>query len=107
RSFSEGLRQSCPFGKVRYFFIHFLILPYWLIYTTLNTKSQTSVLSHANLVYTSAIPMQSRNNTPTILVVLGATGDLMTKKIVPALFNLHEKKKLPRGFQLMGVSRRD
>jgi glucose-6-phosphate 1-dehydrogenase len=44
---------------------------------------------------------------PTVLVVLGATGDLMTKKIVPALFNLHEKHALPPKFELLGVSRRD
>ncbi len=44
---------------------------------------------------------------PTIFVVLGATGDLMTKKIVPALFNLYEKKALPPHFQFIGVSRRD
>ncbi len=52
--------------------------------------------------------MDERKQTiPTILVVLGATGDLMTKKIVPALFNLHEKKRLPPHFELVGVSRRD
>ncbi len=44
---------------------------------------------------------------PTTFVVLGATGDLMTKKIVPALFNLHEKGMLPAQFRLVGVSRRD
>ncbi len=48
-----------------------------------------------------------RTETPTTLVVLGATGDLMAKKIVPALFNLHEKKRLPHRFELVGVSRRD
>jgi len=46
-------------------------------------------------------------HTPTTLIVLGATGDLMTKKIVPALFNLYVKGNLPRHFRLMGVSRRD
>ena len=52
--------------------------------------------------------MDERKQTiPTILVVLGATGDLMAKKIVPALFNLHEKKLLPPKFELLGVSRRD
>ncbi len=52
--------------------------------------------------------MNERNSTiPTIFVVLGATGDLMTKKIVPALFSLHEKKKLPPKFRLLGVSRRE
>ncbi len=55
-----------------------------------------------------SIKMDERKQTiPTILVVLGATGDLMAKKIVPALFNLHQKKKLPRKFQLVGVSRRE
>ncbi len=45
-------------------------------------------------------------NVPTIFVVLGATGDLMARKIVPALFNLHERKKLPHRFKLVGISRR-
>ena len=52
--------------------------------------------------------MDEKNSTiPTIFVVLGATGDLMAKKIVPALFSLHEKKKLPPKFKLLGVSRRE
>ncbi|MGB7957838.1 MAG: decarboxylating 6-phosphogluconate dehydrogenase [Minisyncoccia bacterium] len=51
--------------------------------------------------------MNNNSTIPTIFVVLGATGDLMTKKIVPALFNLHEKKKLPPKFKLLGVSRRE
>ncbi len=51
--------------------------------------------------------VSSEKNIPTILVVLGATGDLMAKKIVPALFSLHEKKELPDKFKLVGVSRRD
>lgn len=46
-------------------------------------------------------------NFPTTLVVFGATGDLMQKKIVPALFHLYSKQKLPKLFQVIGVSRRD
>jgi len=42
-----------------------------------------------------------------ILVIFGATGDLVAKKIVPALFHLHEKKKLPTPFQVVGFARRD
>ena len=41
------------------------------------------------------------------LVVFGATGDLMARKILPSLFYLHKKKKLPEGFRVVGVSRRD
>lgn len=48
-----------------------------------------------------------KTDIPTIFIVLGATGDLMTKKIVPALFNLFEKQELPSKFELLGVSRRD
>lgn len=52
--------------------------------------------------------MKQENHTiPTILIVLGATGDLMAKKIAPALFSLFEKKMLPPHFALLGVSRRD
>ncbi|PIS05333.1 MAG: hypothetical protein COT81_01615 [Candidatus Buchananbacteria bacterium CG10_big_fil_rev_8_21_14_0_10_42_9] len=46
-------------------------------------------------------------NVPTILVVFGATGDLMAKKIVPALFLLHQAGELPKMFRVQGYSRRD
>ena len=51
--------------------------------------------------------MNQSVSVPTIMVVLGATGDLMRKKIVPALFNLYASGRLPRLFHLIGVSRRD
>jgi len=44
---------------------------------------------------------------PTILIVLGATGDLMRKKIVPALYHLFIKRKLPDLFRVVGFARRD
>ncbi|MFZ2804149.1 MAG: glucose-6-phosphate dehydrogenase [Patescibacteria group bacterium] len=44
---------------------------------------------------------------PTILVIYGATGDLVAKKIIPALFHLHEKQKLPTVFRVIGFARRD
>ena len=46
------------------------------------------------------------NDTPTVLVVFGATGDLMERKIVPSLFHLYEKGRLPKQFRLVGFSRR-
>lgn len=45
-------------------------------------------------------------NFPTVMVIFGATGDLMNKKIIPALFDLYEHKKLPALFSVVGVSRR-
>lgn len=44
--------------------------------------------------------------TPTALIILGATGDLIAKKIVPALFELYKKKKLPKLLNIIGFARR-
>lgn len=46
-------------------------------------------------------------NSPTILIILGATGDLTKKKIVPALYHLFEKRELPDMFRVIGFSRQD
>ena len=46
-------------------------------------------------------------NVPTILTVFGATGDLTSLKIVPALFHLWSQKKLPDMFALVGFSRQE
>ena len=45
--------------------------------------------------------------TPTMLTVFGATGDLMARKIVPALFYLGGKGVLPEQLAVVGFSRRD
>src|SRR3990167_9756861 len=50
--------------------------------------------------------MANQKNIPTVLVIFGATGDLMTKKITPALYNLFLKGKLPKLFRIVGVARR-
>lgn len=47
-----------------------------------------------------------QKNIPTILVILGVTGDLAAKKIIPALFNLYEKEQLPKLFSIVGYGRR-
>jgi len=49
----------------------------------------------------------SRNNIPTIIVVLGATGDLMAKKIIPSLLHLSGEDKIPNKFRVVGFARRD
>ena len=46
-------------------------------------------------------------NTPTTLVLFGATGDLARKKIWKSLYQLHRQKQLPKGFLIIGHSRRD
>lgn len=43
---------------------------------------------------------------PTVLTILGATGDLMSRKIVPALYHLFIKNKLPKHIRIIGFARR-
>jgi glucose-6-phosphate 1-dehydrogenase len=41
----------------------------------------------------------------TSIVIFGASGDLTARKLIPALYNLHVKKRLPGGVQVVGFSR--
>ena len=43
-------------------------------------------------------------NHPTVIVLLGATGDLATKKLLPALYDLFVRGELPTHFQLIGAA---
>lgn len=42
---------------------------------------------------------------PTIFVLFGATGDLVKKKVAPALFELYCEGKLPKTFRVLGMAR--
>jgi len=46
-----------------------------------------------------------RPSPPLALVVFGASGDLATRKLLPAIAALAEHKALPRGFTVVGVAR--
>lgn len=50
---------------------------------------------------------QTSKNVPTIFIIFGATGDLMAKKIAPALFHLYINGKFPHLFKIIAFSRRD
>lgn len=52
------------------------------------------------------LSMKDKRHLPTVVVVFGATGDLMARKITPALFDLFTKGELPHMFRVVGVSRR-
>lgn len=45
------------------------------------------------------------DNTPTIFVIFGATGDLSRRKLLPALFDLSRKNMLPDPFYVVGFAR--
>jgi glucose-6-phosphate 1-dehydrogenase len=42
---------------------------------------------------------------PHIVVIFGASGDLTKRKLIPALFNLHQQNLLGHPFAILGVSR--
>jgi glucose-6-phosphate 1-dehydrogenase len=41
----------------------------------------------------------------TTIVIFGASGDLTQRKLIPALYNLYLKRRLPNRFNIVGVSR--
>ncbi len=43
---------------------------------------------------------------PSILIILGAAGDLTHRKLLPALFNLFLDKRLPEKFSILGFDRK-
>lgn len=46
-----------------------------------------------------------RKTEPHIVVIFGASGDLTKRKLIPALFNLHQQNLLGHPFSILGVSR--
>src|SRR5438874_2487279 len=47
------------------------------------------------------------NTFPTTLVIFGASGDLTHRKLLPALYNLFCKGRLPNNFNIIGCARSD
>jgi glucose-6-phosphate 1-dehydrogenase len=47
----------------------------------------------------------TKNNTPTVFVIFGGTGDLNARKLAPALFNLFLDGWLPEQFAIIGTGR--
>ena len=44
---------------------------------------------------------------PCVLIIFGASGDLIRRKLVPAIWHLQEQGRLPESFDLVGVARRE
>ncbi|HTU93572.1 MAG TPA: glucose-6-phosphate dehydrogenase [Gemmataceae bacterium] len=45
------------------------------------------------------------DRTPLTLVIFGASGDLTARKLIPSLYNLASKRRLPEELRIVGVSR--
>jgi glucose-6-phosphate 1-dehydrogenase len=50
--------------------------------------------------------MTNRDERPTSVVIFGASGDLTQRKLVPALYNLRRKGRLPASTRVIGFARR-
>jgi glucose-6-phosphate 1-dehydrogenase len=51
--------------------------------------------------------MTSKDLPPTILVIVGITGDLSIRKLLPAIEKLSAAKAVPDKFKIVGITRRD
>jgi glucose-6-phosphate 1-dehydrogenase len=49
--------------------------------------------------------MENNSEIPITIVIFGASGDLTQRKLVPALFSLYRKGRLPAGTRLVGYAR--
>jgi glucose-6-phosphate 1-dehydrogenase len=49
--------------------------------------------------------MAQENGGSTTIVIFGASGDLTSRKLIPALYNLSRKSRLPQDCNIVGVSR--
>ena len=47
-----------------------------------------------------------QHDSPCTIVIFGASGDLTRRKLIPALFNLFKKKRLPGPIRIVGFARR-
>ncbi len=48
----------------------------------------------------------AENEAPITIVIFGASGDLTERKLIPALFSLYRRQRLPQPLQIVGSARR-
>jgi len=76
--------------------------------TTSNQNSERMALasvSTPDLGIDSGKCLAPQQSEPCIIVIMGATGDLTARKLIPALFNLYLNGGLPESFQIVGCGR--
>ena len=50
--------------------------------------------------------MDDSEGKPTTIVIFGASGDLTRRKLIPAIYNLFRKERLPAETKIVGFARR-
>ena len=80
--------------------------------TSNGAATATQEPSRADLPDTTANPLRAglttdRNPQACAMVIFGVSGDLTSRKLMPALYDLYVTVPLPPGFTIIGISRRD
>ncbi len=44
---------------------------------------------------------------PCTIVIFGASGDLTSRKLIPALYHLYKDRQMPPSFRVVGLARRE
>jgi len=71
------------------------------------TEDATASVSAPDLGIESRECVAPELSDPCTIVIMGATGDLTTRKLMPALFDLYLNEGLPEHFLIVGCSRKD
>ena len=58
-------------------------------------------------VLTCRLDMGKKLVEPCSIVIFGASGDLTSRKLIPALYHLHTENLLPKPFRIIGFARRE
>jgi glucose-6-phosphate 1-dehydrogenase len=53
------------------------------------------------------ISAERKSLTPCTIVIFGASGDLTSRKLIPALYHLFKEKQMPEDFRVVGFARRE
>jgi len=74
-------------------------------FETQNGKEIEAAATAPDLHVPRASCILEKSPDPCTLVILGASGDLTARKVIPALFNLHRNGGLPRPCRVVGCAR--
>jgi len=79
---------------------------FWL-YLFLREMSMTDTTDSLDELLTCRLGGGRRQVQPCTIVIFGASGDLTSRKLIPALYHLFKEKQLPDPFRIIGFARRD
>ena len=63
--------------------------------------------SQTRVRYSRRLFSEEQKPDPFTMVIFGATGDLASRKLLPALYGLWHARFLPESFAIVGIGRRD